>query len=96
MAGWNFRKYALSGTFKNNSFWEILSVAQHNGLPARCLDWSASPLIAAHFATDDPVYKAQDGVIWGVDVSTWKNNVLDRELKKILDENTAWYLISVC
>lgn len=58
-----FRKYASAGSFDEKSEWYILAVAQHNGLPTRCLDWTASPLVAAHFACSDEKYKNEDGVI---------------------------------
>ena len=60
----NFRKYANAGAFDEKSEWYVLAVAQHNGLPTRCLDWTTSPLIAAHFACGDEKYKNDDGAIW--------------------------------
>jgi hypothetical protein len=60
----SFRKYASAGAFDEKSEWYVLAVAQHNGLPTRVLDWTASPLVAAHFACGDDRYKQEDGVIW--------------------------------
>jgi FRG domain len=60
----SFRKYASAGAFDDKSEWYVLAVAQHNGLPTRCLDWTSSPLVAAHFACADETYKEQDGAIW--------------------------------
>jgi FRG domain len=60
----SFRKYANAGAFDDKSEWYVLAVAQHNGLPTRCLDWAASPLVAAHFACADELRRAVDGAIW--------------------------------
>jgi hypothetical protein len=65
----SFRKYASAGTFDQQSEWYILAVGQHNGLPTRCLDWSTSPLVAAHFACADQTLKKKDGAIWCLDAS---------------------------
>jgi len=60
----SFRKYAKAGTFDDKSEWYVMAVAQHNGLPTRCLDWAASPLVAVHFACGDETRKDKDGVVW--------------------------------
>lgn len=49
------------------SEWELLVVAQHHGVPTRLLDWSSSPLVAAHFATCSTLARQQDCAIWRLD-----------------------------
>ena len=61
-----FIKYAHRTAIRPSSIWHWLSVAQHYGLPTRLLDWTYSPLIAAHFATANIEKAAVDGAIWAV------------------------------
>lgn len=62
----NFMKYAHRAVVDQESLWHWLSVARHHGLPTRLLDWSYSPLVAAHFATAEIEEFDRQGAILAV------------------------------
>ena len=79
----SFRKYGYADLKQVTSFWQVLAMAQQYGLPTRLLDWTYSPLVAAHFATEDQGKYDKDGVIWCVDVQKM-NQQLPRPLREKL------------
>lgn len=53
---------------KQLATWELMSIAQHNGMPTRLLDWTANPLAGLWFAVaTDPPKKKDRGVVWMLD-----------------------------
>ena len=84
----SFKKYAYHEVRGDASDWKWLSIAQHHGLPTRLLDWTFSPFVALHFATDRIEDMESDGIIWMVNFIECRKSLPD-PLVKVLDDQFA-------
>jgi hypothetical protein len=80
----NFKKYSELDHPGSMSDWRLMTIAQHHGLPTRLLDWTYSPFVAAHFATDDISKYDRDSAIWNVDFVK-VHKLLPDPLKNVLE-----------
>ncbi len=74
------KKYGFADLPQDASVWQLLVIGQQFGLPTRLLDWTYSPLVAAHFATDDLKLYDRDGIICRADLDEL-NQLLPDTLK---------------
>ncbi len=91
----NFRKYARRDAVPDDSVWNWLALAQHHGLPTRLIDFTYSPLVAAHFATVNLASYDHDAAIWCVDFVK-SNQLLPEKLRTILlDEGSDAFTVEM-
>lgn len=84
----NFRKYGYTDLVNAHSFWQVIAMGQQFGLPTRLLDWTYSPLVAAHFATEDTEGYDRDGAIICCDADII-NELLPKSFRDLLDRESC-------
>ena len=66
-------------------FYEIISLAQHNSLPTRALDWSYDYKVSLHFAVQDIINNdTEDCILWAFNYKLFENHYYNDEFDDIV------------
>lgn len=91
----NFKKYASLEIHNPNNFWEVVSLGQHHFLPTRLMDWTLSPFVALHFATEDYSKYDRDGAIWCVDFIKCREFLPVKLKQALIDDNANGFSVDL-
>lgn len=64
---------------------EVMSLAQHYGLPTRAQDWSYDFKVATYFCVINALDENCDGVIWALNYKKYEDNYISEKLIKRAD-----------